>query len=175
MIFDYLVAACYFHHVRISAKLSLLSSLKSMLFATFTSSSVRHFDETQITVLNALLRLFISHSQYDQAASLLVRTRPNIKEENVSSGQMARYWYYEGVIELFHLHYSNASIQLQRALRKVPSTLSGASAQWFRRECSVMNTLALLLQGEVPTQILNVSSTKPYRDLAIVLIFITNF
>ena len=147
--------------------------MRRQLFEILSIATVRGLHEVRIVALNWLLRCAINQKKYAQAEGLIERAGTTIKEELVSNTQMARFLYYNGVIKLFHLKYSEASILLQKAMNKVSSGKQEEGktsyAFWFRRECVVRIVLAMLLQGELPPHSLfkeNRCGVKPYFELA---------
>lgn len=96
-----------------------LSALRDKLLALQRTSSLRHDAETNATVQNVLLRMYIVEGNlYDQADKLVARaTFPRGKASNP---QVARYDYYVGRIRAVQLNYSDAHTCLQQAIRRAP-------------------------------------------------------
>lgn len=96
-----------------------LASMRDELLALQRTSALRHDAETNATVQNLLLRLFIvDGNQYDQADKLVARAPfPRTKATNP---QVARYDYYVGRIRAVQLNYSDALSHLQQAIRRAP-------------------------------------------------------
>ncbi|WFD29561.1 26S proteasome non-ATPase regulatory subunit [Malassezia sp. CBS 17886] len=96
-----------------------LLALRDTLLALQRTSSLRHDSETDATVLNLLLRLYIVDANlYDQADKLVARAPfPRAKASNP---QVARYDYYVGRIRAVQLNYSDAHAHLQQAIRRAP-------------------------------------------------------
>ncbi|WFD18245.1 26S proteasome non-ATPase regulatory subunit [Malassezia caprae] len=96
-----------------------LSALRDKLLALQRTSSLRHDAETNATVQNVLLRMYIVEGNlYDQADKLVARaTFPRAKASNP---QVARYDYYVGRIRAVQLNYSDAHTCLQQAIRRAP-------------------------------------------------------
>ena len=96
-----------------------LASMRDDLLALQRTASLRHDAETNATVQNLLLRLYIVEgNQYDQADKLVARAPfPRTKASNP---QVARYDYYVGRIRAVELNYSDAHTHLQQAIRRAP-------------------------------------------------------
>ncbi|KAL4401658.1 26S proteasome non-ATPase regulatory subunit [Malassezia pachydermatis] len=96
-----------------------LSALRDTLLALQRTSSLRHDAETNATVLNLLLRMYmVEGNLYDQADKLVARAPfPRTKASNP---QVARYDYYVGRIRAVQLNYSEAHAHLQQAIRRAP-------------------------------------------------------
>ncbi|ELR18187.1 proteasome (prosome, macropain) 26S subunit, non ATPase, 32, putative [Acanthamoeba castellanii str. Neff] len=108
------------------------------------TSSLRHDDETHATILNLLLRNYLHFGLYDQADKL--QAKSVIKEDSVSSNQLARFRYYQGRIKGMQLDYTGAYTYLQEAIRRAPSNC----ATGFRVTVHKVAVIVQLLMGEIP-------------------------
>ena len=96
-----------------------LALMSDDLPALQRTASLRHDYETNATVLNLLLRLYIVEGNlYEQADRLVSRAR--FPRANASNPQVARYDYYVGRIRAVQLNYSDAYVHLQQAIRRAP-------------------------------------------------------
>lgn len=108
-----------------------LAALRDTLLGLQRTASLRHDEETNATVINLLLRLYIVDGNlYDQADKLVARAP--FPRANASNPQVARYDYYVGRIRAVQLNYSDAHAHLQQAIRRAPQQgqqVSSASAK----------------------------------------------
>ena len=96
-----------------------LTSLRDMLLALQRTSSLRHDSETNATVQNVLLRMYIVEGNLYEQADKLVARAP-FPRTHASNPQVARYDYYVGRIRAVQLNYSDAHSHLQQAIRRAP-------------------------------------------------------
>ncbi len=66
----------------------------SDLLAFYRTASLRHNDEAQAVLVNAILRNYLEYNLYDQAEKFV--SNITFKEESTSSNQYARFLYYQG-------------------------------------------------------------------------------
>jgi len=133
------------------------------LLAAHRISSLRHDDETHMTILNLLLRNYLHYNLVEQADKLQAKTT---LEDTTSSNQLARFRYYQGRIKAIQLDYTGAYSDLQEALRKAPQH----SARGFRLTVQKHVCIVQLLMGEIPERSIFrqkglVSALKPYLKL----------
>jgi len=91
-----------------------------------------------------LLRNYLHHSLFDQADKL--QEKSTLKEDAISSNQIARLRYYQGRIKAIQLDYTGAYNFLQEAIRKAPQN----SAYGFRLTVYEFACIVQLLMGEIP-------------------------
>jgi len=144
-----------------------LSALRDKLLALQRTSSLRHDAETNATVQNVLLRMYIVEGNlYDQADKLVARaTFPRAKASNP---QVARYDYYVGRIRAVQLNYSDAHTCLQQAIRRAPqqgllaqrtpgaenAQVSKPLASGFLQTAHKLLIIVELLMGDLPERAL---------------------
>lgn len=145
-----------------------LSALRDKLLALQRTSSLRHDAETNATVQNVLLRMYIVEGNlYDQADKLVARaTFPRAKASNP---QVARYDYYVGRIRAVQLNYSDAHTRLQQAIRRAPqqgllvqrapgtetdAQVSKPLASGFLQTAHKLLIIVELLMGDLPERAL---------------------
>ena len=134
-----------------------LSSLRDRLLALQRTASLRHDSETNATVQNALLRMYmVEDNLYDQAAKLVARAPfPRAKASNP---QVARYDYYVGRIRAVELNYSDAHAHLQQAIRRAPQhglvmkrdASTKPVAAGFHQTAYKLLIIVELLMGDLP-------------------------
>jgi len=120
-----------------------LDEIRQTLLAAHRISSLRHDDETHMTILNLLLRNYLRYNLVEQADKLQAKTT---LEDSTSSNQLARFRYYQGRIKGIQLDYTGAYSDLQEALRKAPQH----SARGFRLTVQKHVCIVQLLMGEIP-------------------------
>lgn len=115
----------------------------SALLAAHRTACLRHDEIGQATLLNLLLRNYLSQNLYEQAFKLVSKTS---FPETVSNNQYVRYLYYVGKIQAVQLDYTDAHTKLMQAIRKAPQN----TALGFRREAQKLAIIVQLLMGEMP-------------------------
>jgi 26S proteasome regulatory subunit N3 len=139
-----LSARAFFYYSFAHEHCNRLAEIRPTLLAAHRTSSLRHDDETHATILNLLLRNYLHFGLYDQADKL--QAKSVIKEDSISSNQIARYRYYQGKIKGMQLDYTGAYTYLQEAIRRAPTS----SATGFRVTVHKVAVIVQLLMGEIP-------------------------
>lgn len=142
---DELNSRAFFYFARAVELSRKISSIRSMLLASYRTATLRRDAASQAVLLNLLLRNYITYNLYDQADKLLSRAK---FPETRSNNQLARYLYYTGRVKAMQLDYSDALWNLRQALRKAPQN----SALGFRVSAQKFRIIVQLLTGEVPTR-----------------------
>jgi len=159
-----LAARAFFYFSRTFELTNRLSEIRGTLLAAHRTSSLRHDDEGQATILNLLLRNYLHYNLYDQAEKLVSKT--SFPEGSASSSQFARYLYYQGRIKSTQLDYTEAYECLVQANRKAPQN----SARGFRIAVHKLLCIVQLLMGEIPEKSVFrqaglIKPLKPYLQL----------
>mmetsp|Transcript_1718 Transcript_1718/g.5732 ORF Transcript_1718/g.5732 Transcript_1718/m.5732 type:complete len:553 (-) Transcript_1718:121-1779(-) len=144
-------------------KLGMLDQIRGTLLQLHRAAVLRHDSIGQETLLNLLLRNYLSFKLYNQAEALRAKAQPAVYK---SSTQHCRLLYYHGRIQAVLLEYSDAKDALVQASRKAPQ-----SARGFRLEVAKWLVVVRLLLGEVPSRSELApadlrSMMAPYFDLA---------
>eukprot|EP01111_Echinosteliopsis_oligospora_P005161 TRINITY_DN1835_c0_g1_i1.p1 TRINITY_DN1835_c0_g1~~TRINITY_DN1835_c0_g1_i1.p1 ORF type:complete len:518 (+),score=163.87 TRINITY_DN1835_c0_g1_i1:92-1645(+) len=160
-----LSARVYFFYSRTYELLNQLEQIRPALLQALRTATLRHNDEAQATLMNLLLRNYLSYNLFDQADKLVTKT--TFPDQTISSNQQARYLYYQGRIKAIQLEYSEANTFLLQATRKAPQT----GAIGFRQAVHKLACIVQLLMGEMPDRaIFNQKdlkvALKPYLQLA---------
>eukprot|EP00742_Colponemidia_sp_Colp-10_P000642 GILJ01000700.1.p1 GENE.GILJ01000700.1~~GILJ01000700.1.p1 ORF type:complete len:506 (+),score=92.99 GILJ01000700.1:73-1518(+) len=140
---DSISSKVFFYYARAFELAGRASETRSTLLACYRTASLHHDELGQATLLNLLLRNYISNNLFEQAHKLVSKTS---FPEGRSNNQSARYLYYLGRIKAVQLEYSDAYAQLTQALRKAPQN----SATGFRLAVIKMQVIVQLLMGEIP-------------------------
>ncbi|KAK9863142.1 hypothetical protein WJX84_002498 [Apatococcus fuscideae] len=140
---DGLAARIYFYYAWAHERTGTLATIRSTLLALQRTSTLRHDEYGQETLLNLLLRNYLHFNLYDQAEKL--RSKTVLPEQWRSTQQYCRYLYYLGRIRSIQLDYTDARECLQQAVRKAPTAAYG-----FRVEVQKWLILVRLLLGEIP-------------------------
>jgi 26S proteasome regulatory subunit N3 len=113
-------------------------------------------EETQVTLINCILRFYINNNSYEQARNFLSKSK---YIENVSVHEDARYLYYLGRINCVHMNYSEAFANLTNSLRKAPDNSHG-----FLATVEKLLMIVELLMGEIPdiSKYLKLPKIAPY-------------
>ncbi|OEH79319.1 26s proteasome non-ATPase regulatory [Cyclospora cayetanensis] len=165
---DRLAAKAWFFHSRSLELSGQACDCRAEYLAAYRTASARRDIMTQATLLNLLLRLFVSNKQYDVALKLVQKT--GFPEGLQSNAQHARYLYYLGQIQAARLEYGAAFSHLQLALRKAPQ--QSAVARGFRLAALKKCIVVELLMGDIPERSLfnkqNMhAELVPYRDIVL--------
>lgn len=116
---------------------------KGFFHAKLRTATLRNDFEGQAVLVNCLLRLYLHHNQYDQAAKLVSKI---IFPESASNNEWARFLYYLGRIKAIQLEYSSAHKNLLQAIRKAPQN----GAIGFKQTVHKLMIIVELLMGEIP-------------------------
>jgi 26S proteasome regulatory subunit N3 len=140
---DHFFAKIYYYSGFVYERLGLLNEFVPTFLDAYRSACHRNDEQTQATVINYILRSYISDNLYNQAANLIeICSLP----ENVSSNQQARYLYYEAKIEAVQLKYAQAQAHVIHAARKASEYVGKA----FRVQAMKLRIIVELLMGEIP-------------------------
>lgn len=142
---DVFTARAYFYLSLAYERGGRLAAIRSELLAAYRTSCLRHDMMGQATLLNLLLRNYITHNLYDQALKLVLKTT---FPESRPNAQYARYLFYIGQIKAVQLEYSDSHSKLMQAIRKAPQ---GASiALGFKLAAYKLAIIVELLMGGIP-------------------------
>ena len=176
----------YFYSSWAYEKAGKIEAVRSRLLAAQRTSCLHHNTACQATLLNLLLRSYMSAKLFVQADKLLTKSA---FPEQASNGQLARYLYYTGRIkahqlsrprtpprplpaplapQALQLEYSEAHRCLLQAQRKAPQ--SSSKAVGFKLAAHKLGAIVQLLLGEIPERaVFRASSTRapmrPYLKL----------
>eukprot|EP00928_Gymnodinium_smaydae_P024449 TRINITY_DN1977_c0_g1_i1.p1 TRINITY_DN1977_c0_g1~~TRINITY_DN1977_c0_g1_i1.p1 ORF type:complete len:504 (+),score=161.15 TRINITY_DN1977_c0_g1_i1:106-1617(+) len=142
---DILNAKAYSYLSLVYERLGRISEIRSELLAAYRTTCLRHEPMGQATLLNLLLRNYLTYNLYEQALKLVQKTtfpetRPN--------AQYARYLLYIGQIKAVQLEYSDSHSKLMQAIRKAPQ--AGGVALGFKLAATKLVIIVELLMGGIP-------------------------
>ena len=140
---DSINARVYYFHGLACELTGQIQSKRGEFYAAYRAACLRMDQITQATILNILLRSYISVNEYESARNLVAKTS---FPESASNSQFARYLYYNAKIKAVQLEYSEAENRLIQALRKAPQS----SAKGFRLQVIKLKTIVELLTGAIP-------------------------
>jgi 26S proteasome regulatory subunit N3 len=132
------------------------ASLRPYLLSLYRSACLNHNEPGQAALINAILRNYLHSHLYGQADTF--RLKSNFPQNSRSQSQVARYFFYCGVIEAVQLHYSDSLNFLQEAIRKAPAPstnsneINSLTAIGFRQQCHKLLVCVQLLMGEIPAR-----------------------
>ena len=143
--------------------LGTLPSLRGFLLKAHRSACLQHNEFGQATIINLLLRNYLSDNLYDQAAKLVAKVN---FPEHASANQYARHLYYLGRIQCVQLQYTESYSNLNQAYRKAPQN-TGAG---FRVAVTKLSIIVQLLMGDIPERSLfsepsTAEAVAPYLEL----------
>jgi 26S proteasome regulatory subunit N3 len=142
---DIFNARAYFYLSLTYERAGKLSELRWELLAAYRTACLRHEPMGQATLLNLLLRNYLTYNLYEQALKLVQKT--NFPESRPNS-QYARYLLYIGQIKAVQLEYSESHSKLMQAIRKAPQ--SPKVALGFKLSAQKLVIIVELLMGGVP-------------------------
>lgn len=102
---------------RRSKQHSLSRLIFRLLLATRQTAALRKDETLEVTVINLLLRSYLSQNQYDQADRLIAKTQ---FQGQVNQAQSVRWLFYAGRLRAIQLNYSKAKDYFQTAIRRAP-------------------------------------------------------
>jgi len=163
-ILDPLMAKVFFYYARAHELAGRSEEIRAKLLSLQRTMVLRHHFASQITLLNLLLRNYLTYNLIDSADKLATKTE--IKEDAAAPAQLARYYYYMGRIKAIQLRYSDAVQALERAGRKGPKV----GARGFRAAVTKLKCIVHLLIGDIPErsvfrEVGITSLLKPYLEL----------
>ncbi|KAJ3321743.1 26S proteasome non-ATPase regulatory subunit [Boothiomyces sp. JEL0866] len=121
-----------------------LAQIQSFIIASHRTATLRQDNDTQATLLNILLKIYLTLNLIDQADKLISKA---VFPETVGNNQFARYMYYLGRIKAIQLDYSTSHRHLLQAIRKAPQT---QAAVGFQQTANKLSIIVQLLMGEIP-------------------------
>ncbi|PVD35684.1 hypothetical protein C0Q70_02647 [Pomacea canaliculata] len=140
---DMIAAKCYFYHSRAYELEGKLDTIRGFLHARLRTATLRSDFEGQATLLNLLLRNYLSSSLYEQADKLVSKSS---FPDTATNNEWARFLYYLGRIKAAQLEYSEAHKHLLQAMRKAPQH----SAVGFKQTVQKLAIVVELLLGDIP-------------------------
>jgi len=140
---DKLSSNAYFFYARCAELNGSLSSIRKEMLDAYRTACLHMNYPGQATLINILLRDYLSCNLVDQAFKFVSKTT---FPEQRSNAQYARYLYYVGRIKAIQLEYTDAHNTLTHAVRKAPSN----SCRGFRLASTKLSIIVELLTGEIP-------------------------
>lgn len=151
--YDRLYAKIYFFY-----SLSAENPLE-LLLLVYRRSCDSHLHQTQATIVNCILKYYISTGGYTLALSFLKHCNfPN----DASPAQLGRFHFFVGHLKAISLEYAEAQYHLQLSLRRLPQN---KYAEPFRSLVSRHLMVVMMLQGQVPSRTM-LLDLPIYLDLA---------
>ena len=122
------------------------AALRPRFLAAYRTACLRHDEVGQATLVNILLRSYLSHREVEAASALLGKVK---FPEAASGAHLVRFLYYTGRVRAVQLEYSEAHAALLQASRKAPP---GARA--FHVTVTAFLAVVQLLMGDIPERAL---------------------
>lgn len=141
---DPLSSKIFFYLSRSYELVGRLEEIRPKLLTLQRTATLRHNFDGQITLLNLLLRNYMSYNLYDMADKIAAKSE--LKESVATTNELARYYYYLGRIKSVQLNYQGAYYDLQQAIRKAPTQ----GANGFKATVTKLICIVQLLLGEIP-------------------------
>ena len=141
---DKLAANAYFYYARcVELTSGKLSDIRREMLDAYRTACLHMNYPSQATLINILLRDYLSCNLVDQAFKFVSKTT---FPESRSNAQYARYLYYVGRIKAIQLEYTEAHNTLTHAVRKAPAN----TCRGFRLAATKLSIIVELLTGEIP-------------------------
>lgn len=140
--FWHIKSLAYYYYALEAERLGKYALVMPDLQHAYRQSCLDMNNESQVTLINCILRYFIINNSYEQARNFLSKIK---YIENTSMYQDARHLYYLGRINSVQMNYSEAFANLTNCLRKAPDQNEG-----FRVEVEKLLLIVELLMGEIP-------------------------
>ncbi len=141
---DFISAKLWFYIARSYELTNNLISIRPQLLIALRTSTLRHYTETQASLITLLLRNYIATSDYSHASNLV--SKASFPEE-AGNALVARYYYYLAKIHSIQLDYSTAHEFCIGAIRKAPQSKLTAG---FLQAANKLNIVIELLMGDIP-------------------------
>jgi len=158
---DFFATKVYHYFARITQDSELI---RNDFLAIYRTACLRHDTGTQATMLNLILRNYLKHNLYDQAAQFVNKTT---FPENGTNGELARYLFQIGRMKAVQMEYNEAHNKLSLALRRAPQAPKKALA--FKVIATKFQLVVELLMGEIPERkrFLHFPGyLRPYEEIA---------
>ncbi|CDW57663.1 26S proteasome non ATPase regulatory subunit 3 [Trichuris trichiura] len=140
---DALLAKAYFYYTITASSHEKVTTLMQVLQKGLRTATLHHDVECQASLINCLLRIYISESLIELADAL---TGKVVFPDEASSNEWARFHYYYGRVKAVDLEYDKAECNFLQALRKSPQN----GAIGFRRLAQKFMIVVQLLAGSIP-------------------------
>ncbi|KFD53466.1 hypothetical protein M514_05730 [Trichuris suis] len=140
---DALLAKAYFYYTITASSHEKVTTLMQVLQKGLRTATLHHDMECQASLINCLLRIYISESLIELADAL---TGKVVFPDEASSNEWARFHYYYGRVKAVDLEYDKAECNFLQALRKSPQN----GAIGFRRLAQKFMIVVQLLAGSIP-------------------------
>ena len=98
-------------------KMGILPQIRTMMLEAYKSCCLKLDQIGQATVMNVIIRSYLSQNLYAQARNFIEKTT---FPEQASNNQYARFLYYLGRIKAVQLEYAEAQVRLVNSLRRGP-------------------------------------------------------
>lgn len=140
---QYLRAKVYYYLALVAEKSNKYPQIINELHSAYRKACLDLDENTQVTLINCIVRYFLNNNAVEQARNFLSKTKFH---ENVNTNEDARYLYYLGRINAIQMNYSEAFINLTNSLRKSPEKCGDG----FKAIVEKLLLIVELLMGEVP-------------------------
>ncbi|ODO08966.1 26S proteasome regulatory subunit N3 [Cryptococcus wingfieldii CBS 7118] len=145
---DAIAGKVWFYLARAYELQGRLSELQPQLLAVRQTASLRKDETLEVTVLNLLLRSYLSAKQYEQAEKLVSKAS---FDGAANQAQTVRWLFYKGRLRAIQLNYAEARNYLQTAIRRAPKD---EVAPGFVQLIHKYFIIVVLLTGVIPDRAL---------------------
>merc|ERR1719498_2199088 len=142
---DFFTNRAYFYMSMAYERSGELEQIRAELLAAYRTACLRHDAMGQATLMNLVIRNYLTYNLYEQALKFVKKTE---FPESRPNAQYARYLYYIGQIKAVQLEYSDSHAKLMQAIRKAPQSANVALG--FKLAAYKLAVIVELLTGGVP-------------------------
>ena len=114
---QFLQSRAFYFLSLVSERLGKMETLIKEYFSAYRSACIQMDEVTQVTLINCIIRYYLNNNAVEQARSFLSKIK---YQENISTNEDSRYFYYVGRIEAIQMNYSDAYKHLNNSFRKAP-------------------------------------------------------
>lgn len=142
---DFFTNRAYFYMSMAYERSGELEQIRAELLAAYRTACLRHDAMGQATLMNLVIRNYLTYNLYEQALKFVKKTE---FPESRPNAQYARYLYYIGQIKAVQLEYSDSHAKLMQAIRKAPQNPKVGLG--FKLSAYKLAIIVELLTGGVP-------------------------
>lgn len=156
---NWLKAKAFYYYALEAERLGKSKYIINDLISAYRTACLEMNDETQVTLINCILRYYLQSNNYEQAKNFLSKSKYT---ENINVEEDSRYLYYLGKINAVNMNYSDSFSNLTNSLRKAPTGAKG-----FIATIEKLQMIVELLMGDIPNinTYVHLNKIKPYMQI----------
>lgn len=156
---NWIKAKAFYYYALEAERLGKSKYIINDLISAYRTACLEMNDETQVTLINCVLRYYLQTSNYEQAKNFLSKSKYT---ENINVEEDSRHLYYLGKINAINMNYSDSFSNLTNSLRKAPTGAKG-----FIATIEKLQMIVELLMGDIPNinTYIHLNKIKPYMQI----------